>query len=351
MTVNRQQSQKSDKDSEHSQSAKTEQQAFEQSTVSGSLYQSLVDRPITAQKPENILTLQRIIGNQAVQRMIVATGQTPTIQRDPEEDLLNALLLENWSEAVTLLNQLSDADLNTQVGQQSPEALFGLERAARQARVTRVQQAIQSVQLGSGTQVDTDEGSTFRTPVRLFQSGVMIAKDVRFLKRGNFHSNDDFITFKNRIMEAVRTRLTNRFKLKIETPGGQAQAGDGEYPIRVRFIENPSAPYRMRLFGQRHGRAGVTPTRGSFYELGIQGETQESETTIAHESAHVLLGAHDEYADAQAPASRQVFTDHSLMGNYPSEGEAQAELKPRHFGALVRLVSGWFPGRTITIIQ
>ncbi len=39
------------------------------------------------------------------------------------------------------------------------------------------------------------------------------------------------------------------------------------------------------------------------------------------------------------------------MGDYYSEGLAQAELKPRHFGALVRLVGKWFPGRTVSIVS
>jgi hypothetical protein len=286
----------------------------------------------------------------ASQQPMVLLSSTPAIQRDLNSDISDSLILEDWSRAVNLLNQLNDVDLNAQVRQQSPEWLLRLQRSARQARLTRVVQAIQNVQIRTGIQVDNFEGTTFRTPVTLFQSGVIISKDIQFVKRGRFRSNNDFEMLKNRIINSVRTYLTNRFKLKIETPGGAPQPGDGEYSIRVQFIDNPSASYRMLLFGQRHGRSGVLPNQGSIYELGMPGETHETDTTLAHESAHILLGAHDEYADAEFPA-RPVFTDHSLMGNYPSEGSDQAELKPRHFGALVQLVNRWFPGRNVSIIQ
>lgn len=286
-----------------------------------------------------------------VQRLQITSKNTPTIQRDIDSDLIDALVLSNWSRAANLLNQMNDPDLNAKVRQRSPEMLLGLQRAAGQAHLTRVVQAIRSVQLTTGTQVENVEGNVFRTPATLFPSGVVISKDIRFVKLGRFRSNDDFEMLKNRMLDAVRTNLTNRFKLKIDTPGGVPQPGDGEYSIRVQIVDNPSASYRMQLFGQRHGRSSVGPNSGTIFELGQPNETQIPDTVLAHESAHFLLGAHDEYADAGAPASRQVFTDHSLMGNFPKEGMAQAQLKPRHFGALVRLVRGWFPGRNISIIE
>jgi hypothetical protein len=325
------------------------QQTSKQTNSSDIQFKSFFASPPSQHKTQNILALQGIIGNQAVQRLI-DQHKADVIQRDLDSDIMDSVILNDWSQAVTLLNQLNDTDLSARIAQQSPEALLGLQRAAQTANVTRVTQAIQQVQLGSGTQVDTFEGSTFRNPVSLFRSGVMVYKEVRFVRRGNFASDADFETFKNRVMEAVRVRLTNRYRLKIETPNTQQpQQGDGEYPIRIQFIENPSASYRIQLFGQRHGGAFATASYARFFERGDATETEESETTMAHECAHILLGAHDEYADASFSA-RPTFTDHSLMGNYPSEGETQAQLKPRHFGALVQLVGNWFPGRDISII-
>jgi hypothetical protein len=64
----------------------------------------------------------------------------------------------------------------------------------------------------------------------------------------------------------------------------------------------------------------------------------------------MILGASDEYANAKV-AGRVIHTDHSLMGNYYSEGIAAAEIKARHFGFLVKEVSQYFPGRAISIIK
>ena len=58
----------------------------------------------------------------------------------------------------------------------------------------------------------------------------------------------------------------------------------------------------------------------------------------------MILGASDEYANAKVPG-RTLYTDHSLMGNYYTEGAAAAEIKapfrlPRHRGQPVLPGSG-----------
>ena len=62
--------------------------------------------------------------------------------------------------------------------------------------------------------------------------------------------------------------------------------------------------------------------------------TGDSGTDFAHELTHGL-GMMDEYVDPRATRRRRatspgVFRDHSLMGNYPTEGAADAEVKLRH---------------------
>ncbi len=89
---------------------------------------------------------------------------------------------------------------------------------------------------------------------------------------------------------------------------------------------------------------------GDVYELGQASETGIMDITLAHESAHLVLGADDEYADASDPG-RTVYTDHSLLGSYRSEGAAAAEIKARHFGFAVKTVGRWFPGRAISIVR
>ena len=46
-----------------------------------------------------------------------------------------------------------------------------------------------------------------------------------------------------------------------------------------------------------------------------------------------------------------ITNDHSLMGDFYTQGIAAAEIKARHFQFLVTQVAAWFPGRTITIVR
>lgn len=53
-----------------------------------------------------------------------------------------------------------------------------------------------------------------------------------------------------------------------------------------------------------------------------------AEVEHAHEASH-QMGLLDEYEDVHVKA-RQVFTDHSLMGDYANEGYDKVKLHPRH---------------------
>jgi hypothetical protein len=194
----------------------------------------------------------------------------------------------------------------------------------------------------------TDTGNAYKTWVSLYRSGVRLSKRVKFVERDTFAAGG-FATLKGRMIAAVTSYLSGKYKLKIESPGG-AREGDGEYPITVHILDDPSGPFPVELHGGVHGDAYMTEDGGHLYELGSAGETQEQDITMAHESAHMILGASDEYANASVPG-RTLHTDHSLMGNYYNEGIAAAEIKARHFGFLVTEVSQYFPGRAISIVK
>ena len=194
----------------------------------------------------------------------------------------------------------------------------------------------------------TDTGNDYKTWVSLYRSGLRLSKRVKYVERDTF-APGKFAAFKTRMINAVTSFLSGKYKLKIESPGG-AREGDGEYPITVHILDDPSGPFPVELHGGVHGDAYMNEDGGHLYELGSAGETEEQDITMAHESAHMILGASDEYANASV-AGRVLHTDHSLMGNYYSEGIAAAEIKARHFGFLVKEVSQYFPGRTISIIK
>jgi len=195
----------------------------------------------------------------------------------------------------------------------------------------------------------TDTGNAYTSNLALLRSGLSITKDVKFSQSGTFAAGK-YDALKARVIAAVTSFLSGKFKLKIETPGGTPQEGDGEYPITVQVVDNASGTYPVTLHGGAHGRSGMGQAGGNIYELGQGSETSVPDIVLAHESAHMVLGASDEYPSASVPA-RKLFTDHSLMGNFYTEGTAAAEIKARHFQFLVTQVATWFPGRTITIVK
>jgi hypothetical protein len=64
--------------------------------------------------------------------------------------------------------------------------------------------------------------------------------------------------------------------------------------------------------------------------------TESPEYTYAHEISH-QMGLLDEYANDSVP-DRKVYTDHSLMGDYYTEGMTEASVKLRHGERLASLI-------------
>ncbi len=64
--------------------------------------------------------------------------------------------------------------------------------------------------------------------------------------------------------------------------------------------------------------------------------TESPEYTYAHEISH-QMGLLDEYANDSVP-DRAVYTDHSIMGDYYTEGMTEAAAKPRHGERLAALI-------------
>jgi hypothetical protein len=194
---------------------------------------------------------------------------------------------------------------------------------------------------------ETDTGNEYEALVALSRSGLTISKDVEFVEEGTFGAGG-FAALKARIIAAVTTYMTGKFKVKIQSVGTPRE-GDGEYPISVLVNDNAGADYPLRLHGGEHGRSGVDEDGGDIYELGQASETSAPDVMLAHECAHMILGASDEYANASV-SGRVVYTDNSLLGDFYAEGMAAAHIKARHFQFLVNTVAQWFPGRTITIV-
>ncbi len=193
---------------------------------------------------------------------------------------------------------------------------------------------------------------TSPTDLSLFPSGVRVSKQINFVPAGDFGVRHGgmaaFNALKARFIAAANNALSNKYSVEITSPGAP-QPGDGTYRISVFVNEDNGAPYNVNMIGGQHGTSSAGGAFGTIYELGLPSEHMQSDVTMAHESAHMILGASDEYADASF-AARPLFTDHSLMGNYPAEGPHLAEIKARHFGHLVTQIGTWYPGRNVRIV-
>ncbi|MDX6410676.1 MAG: hypothetical protein QOE91_192, partial [Gaiellaceae bacterium] len=152
----------------------------------------------------------------------------------------------------------------------------------------------------------------------------------------------------NTVKAAVNTYMNDMFKI-VATPKA-ADAGTAfDMPITVKIVDDASG-HPVNCHGGVHGRSEMTTTGGELYELGQSTETTLPAVTIAHEFGHAMLGASDEYANPAVPA-RVLTSDHSIMANYYTEGQAAAEFKVRHFQHLLAPIAAHFPGYTCTLVK
>jgi hypothetical protein len=195
----------------------------------------------------------------------------------------------------------------------------------------------------------TDTGNDYASLLTMFNRTFAITKEVNFVDDGNFATDGDYEALRSRTINAIQSYLSRKYKVKIISADNE-QPGDGEYPITVGVTHNSAADYSVTMHGAAAGSSQMATGGGHIYEQGQPGEGTIPDITLAHEGSHMVLGASDEYANA-AVAARVLTNDHSLMANYYNQGVDEAEIKVRHFGFLVDLVSNWFPGRNISIVE
>jgi hypothetical protein len=258
-----------------------------------------------------------------------------------------------------MLEEGTDADLIERAIRESATAdlagvtsdaglMKSLEDEVSSGRWKTIEKMLRSGLLGEHSiEETTDTGNTYNQWMALYRTGLYVTKAVSFIETGTFAAGG-FAALQARLTSAVTSYLDNKYKVRIESPGG-AREGDGDYPIRI-SVTADSSGHPLNMHGGAHGRSGVTESGGDIYELGQATESSVPDITLAHECGHLMLGASDEYANASVPA-RVIHTDHSLMGNFYTEGVAAAELKVRDLAHLATQVSAMFPGRTVSIVR
>ncbi len=120
------------------------------------------------------------------------------------------------------------------------------------------------------------------------------------------------------------------------------QADRSQYFLRVRVQWGATHPHHTIALHPGHALMDA----GNWYVV------PDTPATYAHEMTH-KMGALDEYVDATAvnratPTSPGVFADHSLMGNYLTEGTGNAEVKLRQAQNVADHIGpGLSPSRTL----
>src|SRR5262245_9138970 len=226
----------------------------------------------------------------------------------------------------------------------------GLRDALSSDEYKTVEDMLTKGLLWGGT-VEHEEASTkmvFHQWLRHTRGEMTVSKGVEFVEKGTF-APGGFDALKRRMLAAVTSYLSRKYKVKIQAPSGPPKVGDGEYPIVVELYEDSSSKTTVNLHGGTHGRGALGESSGNIYELGQAGEASVPDVYLAHECSHLMLGANDEYADAKYPA-RTVYTDNSLLGDFYKEGTATASIKARHFQYLVAYIAKYFPDRTVSVV-
>src|SRR6185437_12112922 len=145
----------------------------------------------------------------------------------------------NWPRVALLLNGFNDPDIASRVAAFNPSQLLALRQAAIAGGQTRISQAIDARALvapQSSTNT-TDTGNAYTSTMALFPNGLIVSKDVHFIQTGTFGAGK-FEALKARVVAAVTTYLSGKYKLKIESASGTPQPGDGTYPITVQVVDN-----------------------------------------------------------------------------------------------------------------
>ncbi|MFI9586940.1 hypothetical protein ACIHCQ_35110 [Streptomyces sp. NPDC052236] len=288
----------------------------------------------------------RALGPPQVDLMLAATPEALARVRSALLDVKwrAAVSAGQWAAAAQVLNGFSDDDVKARLRALTMDQILALRGAA-----TAFPRLAPLIEIGSAPFTNTtDTGNAYTSNALVLRNGVLITKEVKFISAGTF-AVGGFEALQNRMITAVTSYMTGKYKLRVGPPGGGPTTGDGDYPITVRVVPNPSATYPVTLHGGLHGRSMASAAGGNMYQLGYSGETSVPDIVLAHECGHMILGASDEYANAQLPG-RVITNDHSLMGNFYTQGIAAAELKARHLKFLVTVAAGWFPGRTISIV-
>ncbi len=202
-----------------------------------------------------------------------------------------------------------------------------------------------AVQRATAISETTDTGNQYTQELEVLPTKIQIQLGIEWVKQGTWASDDAFQAFIRAAKTTVYGYLDNKFKI-VGTPKAGTGAPAFERPIEFLLYDHTGG-YKIDVFGGTKGGCAMGQAGGKIYEQTVAGAPQDT-VTIAHEFGHALLGQSDEYANAALPG-RVISNDHSIMGNYKTQGRAQAEFKVRHFQHILTAVAPQFTNHTCTL--
>ena len=201
-------------------------------------------------------------------------------------------------------------------------------------------QAVQSQKISE----TTDTGNTYTQELNVLPSKVQIELGIHWEKKGTWASDEKFWEFVRSCKTTVYGYLDRKFKI-VGTPKTTGTDAPKAFALPIEFLlYDIDDGYKIDVYGGTRGGCSMAQAGGKIYEQTVAGAPQDP-VTIAHEFGHALLGQSDEYANPAVP-DRVISNDHSIMGNYKTQGRAQAEFKVRHFQHILRAVAPQFPNHT-----
>jgi hypothetical protein len=204
----------------------------------------------------------------------------------------------------------------------------------------------QVVQRNRNISETTDTGNQYKQELALDKTNkhVQIQLGIKWVRKGTWASDEAYETWRRWVKDSVYGYLDNKFKVELTPPAGT------KFQVTIDFLLwDDDSGYEIQCWGNTHGRGAMSTGGGNLYELGQANEAKMPAVYAAHEFGHALLGVSDEYANAAVP-DRKISNDHSIMGDFYSQGEAQAEYKVRHFQNIAREVAKDYPGHSARIV-
>jgi hypothetical protein len=193
-------------------------------------------------------------------------------------------------------------------------------------------------------------GNEYHVLAELSRTGLTLSKRVKYENHDDL-PDATMAGIKAGVRTAIARHMSGKWKLRIASVGA-AQQHDGDYPIN--FELNEGVGYSITVFAGE-GRATGGEDGAEFYEKGTKHSSEDTRiATFAHEMAHFMLGAPEEYAAQPGDThdlGRTVYNDGSIMGSHVPGKSATLEIKDRHLKVLESWAKQFFPGRRVSVVR